>query len=64
MSKTAPGAAILEDGVLAGLVGAIVVAVWFLVLDLFHGTPFATPSLLGRAVFLGSGSESARSFVI
>ena len=52
------GAAILEDGVLAGLIGAVVVAIWFLILDSFHGAPFATPSLLGRAVFLGGSAES------
>jgi hypothetical protein len=56
-SRDAGGAEILEDGVLTGMVGAVVVAVWFLVLDGVQGTPFATPSLLGRAVFLGRGAE-------
>jgi len=59
MARETTGAAILEDGVLAGLVGAVVVAVWFLILDSFHGTPFATPSLLGQAVFLGASADQA-----
>ena len=45
---------ILADGLLAGLVGASIVAVWFLILDAIHGTPFYTPSLLGGVVFLGT----------
>ena len=59
MADKSTGAAILEDGVLAGLIGAVVVAVWFLVLDSVHGAPFATPSLLGRTVFLGGSAEQA-----
>jgi hypothetical protein len=57
MARESTGAAILEDGVLAGLVGAGAVALWFLILDSVHGTPFATPSLLGRTVFLGASAE-------
>jgi hypothetical protein len=51
--RSGVAATILEDGVLAGLIGAVVVAVWFLILDTIHGTPFYTPSLLGQATFLG-----------
>jgi hypothetical protein len=52
--------AIVEDGVLAGLVGATVVAVWFLILDFVRGAPFSTPSLLGSVLFSeGSMREAA-----
>ncbi|MBI1737603.1 MAG: hypothetical protein HYR51_20720 [Candidatus Rokubacteria bacterium] len=39
------------EGVVAGLIGAGTVAVWFLLLDTFAGRPFYTPSLLGTALF-------------
>jgi hypothetical protein len=44
---------ILREGVVAGLIGAAVVAVWFLVFDIARGRPFLTPGLLGAAVFRG-----------
>ncbi len=44
---------ILREGICAGLIGAAVVAVWFLLLDLWRGQPFLTPGLLGAAVFQG-----------
>ena len=45
---------LLEEGVLAGLLGAAVVAVWFLVLDGARGQLFHTPTLLGSVLFLGT----------
>jgi hypothetical protein len=53
--------AILEDGVLSGIVGALVVALWFLIFDLARGLPFHTPSLLGSVLFLGKSVEQATS---
>ena len=44
---------ILKEGVVAGLIGAAVVAVWFLLFDIARGQPFLTPGLLGAAVFWG-----------
>src|SRR3989449_8069846 len=44
---------VLREGVVAGLIGAVVVAVWFLFFDLARGRPFLTPGLLGGAVFGG-----------
>jgi hypothetical protein len=44
---------VLREGVIAGLLGAATVAVWFLVFDLARGTPLLTPALLGGAVFSG-----------
>jgi len=49
---------IAENGALAGMIGASVVAVWFLVLDvLTRGLPFFTPSLLGSIIFAGAAPE-------
>src|SRR2546422_568503 len=44
---------VLRDGVIAGLIGAAVVAVWFLIFDIARGRPLLTPALLGSAVFQG-----------
>jgi hypothetical protein len=49
---------IAENGVLAGVIGASTVAVWFLILDLVtRGTPFFTPSLLGSILFAHAAPE-------
>jgi hypothetical protein len=47
---------VLREGIVAGLIGAAVVAVWFLVFDIARGRPFLTPGLLGAAVFHGVDS--------
>ena len=49
---------IAENGVLAGMIGASTVAVWFLILDLLtRGMPFFTPSLLGSILFARATPE-------
>ena len=42
---------ILEDGFFCGMLGAAVVALWYLVLDTLAGRPLYTPSLLGSFLF-------------
>jgi len=54
MARAQPS--VLREGVVAGVVGAAVVALWFLVFDIARGRPFLTPSLLGAAVFYGTRS--------
>jgi len=54
-------ASILEDGILTGVMGAVVVAVWFFVLDTARGRMLFTPSLLGSVVFLGQSPDQAVS---
>ncbi|MFQ5945853.1 MAG: hypothetical protein ACE5NC_06320 [Anaerolineae bacterium] len=46
-------AGVIREGVVGGLIGAGIVAVWFLIFDAFRGRPFYTPALLGAAVFEG-----------
>ncbi len=41
------------EGILAGLVGAATIAVWFFALDSISGRPFYTPTVLGTALFRG-----------
>ena len=42
----------LLDGLFTGMIGALIVALWFLVLDAAGGHPLRTPALLG-AILLG-----------
>ena len=44
---------VLREGIVAGRIGAAVVAIWFFVFDLLRGRPFLTPTLLGSFVFFG-----------
>ncbi len=46
----------LTEGLAVGLVGAVVVAFWFLIVDVVTSTPFYTPAALGSALLLGAGS--------
>ena len=49
---------VAENGILAGILGATVVALWFLVLDMLtRGMPFYTPSVLGSIIFAGKDAS-------
>ncbi len=57
----------LREGIVGGLVAASAVAVWFLLLDVLGGHPFATPLRLGESVaslFGGTGGGSATAYVL
>lgn len=54
---------ILLDGLFTGIIGALVVAIWFLILDLFAGRPLYTPALLGN-VLLHGGPQGNEPIVI
>lgn len=41
------------EGIVAGLLGAATIALWFLIVDTLSGRPLYTPNLLGTAVFRG-----------
>ena len=49
----------LTRGLLTGLLGAAVVAVWFFLLDVLAGAPFTTPAALGSALLFGSNADTA-----
>ena len=55
------GRSALREGIVAGLIGAAVVALWFFVFDILRGRPFFTPGALGSALFLGSSTAGGRS---
>jgi hypothetical protein len=50
---------VIREGITAGIIGALVIAVWFLGIDAVRGEMLATPVMLGTSVlslFLGAGS--------
>jgi hypothetical protein len=49
---------VLREGIVAGLLGAAVVALWFFAIDAIHGEPLQTPRLLGTAL-LGATDPNA-----
>src|SRR5258708_14392318 len=48
---------IIIDGAIAGIIGAVVVAVWFLIFDLIRGHALETPALLAATILHGSHSH-------
>lgn len=52
---------VARDGLVAGLLGAVAVAVWFLLVDLALREPFYTPAALGTLLFRGGGGPEAVS---
>lgn len=58
---------LVRDGVVAGVLGATAVALWFLATDLIYATAFATPAALGRGLlnlFGPQGSEGTATLVV
>jgi uncharacterized membrane protein YphA (DoxX/SURF4 family) len=41
---------LLHDGIIAGLIGASAIAIWFLIIDTVAGQPFRTPVALGTGL--------------
>ena len=46
-------ARLYQEGIIAGTLGAAVIAFWFLIIDSLQGRPLYTPSVLGTALFQG-----------
>ncbi len=41
---------LFREGVVAGIIGAATIAIWFLILDAIEGRPLYTPTVLGTAL--------------
>lgn len=53
------------EGMVAGVIGAATIALWFLILDALQGRPFYTPSVLGTALFRrGEGLASLQDLPV
>jgi hypothetical protein len=46
----------LSRGLVTGLIGAVAVMAWFLILDVAAGSPFRTPGALGSALLFGASN--------
>lgn len=46
---------LFQEGIIAGVIGAVTIALWFLILDLAAGRPLYTPTVLGAALFQHGG---------
>ena len=55
---------VFKEGLIAGLVGAWTVALWFFMVDMGRGQPFFTPGALGSALFLGSTDPASVSISV
>lgn len=42
---------LIKEGLVAGMIGAATIAIWFLVLDAIQGRPLYTPTVLSTALF-------------
>jgi hypothetical protein len=49
----------IREGIVAGVLGATTIAVWFLIVDVISGHPFYTPDLLGRGLISVLGKPPA-----
>jgi len=49
---------VAREGFIAGLIGAVAVAGWFLIVDMVAGHVFFTPAMLGQALFWGVSDPS------
>jgi len=48
-----------QEGMIGGVLGALTIAVWFLLLDTLSGRPLWTPTVLGTALFRGGAGLGA-----
>jgi hypothetical protein len=53
----------VREGLVAGLLGAVLVAAWYFVFDAAAGRPFHTPNVLGKVFFRGDLDPGVRHVV-
>lgn len=56
-----PATSLVREGLTAGVLGAVAVAAWFLVLDAIDGRPLHTPALLGALLGGAADPEAVAS---
>ncbi|MFQ5658075.1 MAG: hypothetical protein ACE5G5_11075 [Candidatus Methylomirabilales bacterium] len=61
--KTSETASVYVEGIIAGMIGAAVIAIWFLILDSINGRPLYTPTVLGTALFRGGVALASREIL-
>ena len=64
-TSTLDASRLYREGMIAGVLGAAAVAVWFLLLDALAGRPLWTPTVLGTALFRrGAGLDAAATLPV
>ncbi len=63
-SRTSEISQVYQKGIIAGIIGAVTLAVWFLILDTMNGRPLYTPTILGTALFRGRELASLETLPI
>jgi hypothetical protein len=64
-TPTTAAARLYQEGMIAGVIGAAAVALWFLLLDTLTGRPLYTPTVLGTALFRhGAGLTSPETLPV
>ncbi|MBI3304545.1 MAG: hypothetical protein HYZ72_20980 [Deltaproteobacteria bacterium] len=64
-SPTEESSKLYQEGIVAGVVGATAIAIWFLTVDAINGRPLYTPTVLGTALFKGgAGLASPESLPV
>ena len=53
----------LREGTMTGLIGAVIVAIWYLIVDTAGGQPLHTPNVLGKIFFRGDLTPGVRQIV-
>jgi hypothetical protein len=51
VSSTSEISRLSAEGIIAGMIGAAIIAIWFLILDTIEGRPLYTPTVLGTVLF-------------
>ena len=52
-----------REGLVTGLIGAVIVAGWYFIVDLAGGQPLHTPNVLGKIFFRGDLTPGVRNIV-
>jgi ABC-type Mn2+/Zn2+ transport system permease subunit len=52
-----------REGIVAGLLGGLIVAIWYLLFDMASGHPLQTPNTLGRIFLRGDVNPGLRALV-
>lgn len=52
---------LVREGFISGIIGAAVVAVWFLITDMVQGRPLVTPSVLGQVLLFQNSAPIVSS---
>ena len=55
----AQGHSTIGEGMLTGVIGAVIVAIWYLIVDAAGGQPLHTPNALGKIFLRGDLAPSA-----